>query len=73
MKYLIITVAGTSTRFNRDTKEDTLKCLYYIDEPQYSLLSQLLKNCGQYDKYIIVGGYLYEKLDKFVKDELSVS
>lgn len=72
MKYLIITVAGTSTRFNRDTKEDTLKCLYYIDEPQYSLLSQLLKNCGQYDKYIIVGGYLYEKLDKFVKDELSV-
>ena len=29
MKYLIITVAGTATRFNRDTKEETLKCLYY--------------------------------------------
>ena len=36
MKYLIITVAGTATRFNRDTKEETLKCLYYTDEPQYA-------------------------------------
>ena len=56
MKYLIITVAGTATRFNRDTKEETLKCLYYTDEPQYALLAQLLKNCGEYDKYILVGG-----------------
>ena len=54
MKYLIITVAGTATRFNRDTKEETLKCLYYTDEPQYALLAQLLKNCGEYDKYILV-------------------
>ena len=66
MKYLIITVAGTATRFNRDTKEETLKCLYYTDEPQYALLAQLLKNCGEYDKYI-----LYEKLGRFVKNELS--
>ncbi len=71
MKYLIITVAGTATRFNKDTKDDTLKCLYYNDEPQYALLSQLIKNCGMYDKYIIVGGYLYEKLRNFVKNELS--
>lgn len=70
MRYLIITVAGTATRFNCDTNEDTLKCLYYIDNPQYSLLIQLMKNCGQYDKYIIVGGYLYEQLEKFVKKEL---
>lgn len=71
MKYLIITVAGTATRFNRDTKEDTLKCLYYTDEPRYALLPQLMKNCGEYDKYIIVGGYLYEKLQKFVADNLA--
>lgn len=71
MKYLIITVAGTATRFNRDTKEETLKCLYYTDEPQYALLAQLLKNCGEYDKYILVGGYRYEKLGRFVKNELS--
>ena len=71
MKYLIITVAGTATRFNRDTDEDTLECLYYTDNPQYSLLIQLMKNCGTYDKYIIVGGNLYERLEKFVKEELS--
>lgn len=71
MKYLIITVAGTATRFNRDTKEDTLKCLYYTDDPQYALLPQLMKNCGEYDKYIIVGGYLYEKLQQFVADNLA--
>lgn len=71
MKYLIITVAGTATRFNRDTKEDTLKCLYYTDEPQHALLPQLMKNCGEYDKYIIVGGYLYENLQRFVADNLA--
>ena len=71
MKYLIITVAGTATRFNRDTQEDTLKCLYYTDDAKFALLSQLLNNCGVYDKYIIVGGYLYEKLEQFVKKELN--
>lgn len=71
MKYLIITVAGTATRFNRDTQENTLKCLYYTDDANYALLPQLLSNCGVYDKYIIVGGYLYEKLEQFVKKELN--
>lgn len=71
MKYLIITVAGTATRFNRDTQEDTLKCLYYTDDAKFALLPQLLSNCGVYDKYIIVGGYLYEKLEQFVKKELN--
>lgn len=71
MKYLIITVAGTATRFNKDTKEDTLKCLYYNDDAKFALLPQLLKNCGDYDKYIIVGGYLYEKLKVFVEEVLS--
>ena len=42
MNYLIITVAGTATRFNKDTKEDTLKCLYYEDNPEYALLPQLI-------------------------------
>ena len=39
MKSLIITVAGMSSRFNRDTKEDVLKCLYYEDTPANSLIS----------------------------------
>lgn len=70
MRYLIITVAGIATRFNRDTMKETLKCLYYTDSPKYTLLYMLLKNCGVYDKYIIVGGYLYGQLESFVAENL---
>ena len=70
MKYLIITVAGTATRFNRDTEKETLKCLYYKDSPKFALLNQLIKNCGEYDKCIIVGGYLYSALEAYVKENL---
>ena len=70
MKYLIITVAGTASRFNRDTTKETLKCLYYKDDPRFTLLYQLIKNCGDYDKYIIVGGYLYAALAEYVKAQL---
>ncbi len=70
MKYLIITVAGTASRFNKDTEKETLKCLYYKDSPRFTLLNQLLENCGPYDKYIIVGGYLYAALTEYVKEHL---
>jgi len=70
MKYLIITVAGTARRFNKDTKEETLKCLYYEGDYKKSLLWQLFQNCGEYDRYVIVGGYLYEKLQAFVANNM---
>lgn len=70
MRTLIITVAGTATRFNRDTDRDTLKCLYYRERPEYSLLSQLLKKAEETDRYIIVGGYLYEQLEEFIEQHL---
>lgn len=70
MKYLIITVAGTATRFNRDTKRETLKCLYYTGSSNLTLLNQLFKNCGEYDKYIIVGGYLYKYLEEYINEKL---
>lgn len=66
MKTLIITVAGTATRFNRDTEEDVLKCLYYKDSPDYSLLYQILQKSDEMDEFVIVGGYLYEKLNDFI-------
>lgn len=71
MKTLIITVAGTATRFNRDTETDTLKCLYYLERPEYSLLYQILDKVPDVDRYIIVGGYLYEQLERFVGQCLS--
>lgn len=70
MRSLIVTVAGTATRFNKDTLEETLKCLYYIGEPDNCLLSQILDKARNIDEYIIVGGYLYEKLSDFIKYNL---
>lgn len=70
MKELIITVAGTATRFNRDTDKDVLKCLYYTESPEFCLLSQILKKSVDIDRYIIVGGYLYEELCFFVESYL---
>lgn len=70
-KELIVTVAGTATRFNKDLPKETLKCLYYELSPEYSLLNQILTRVGDYDKIIIVGGYLYEDLQNHLKKELS--
>ena len=70
MKTLIITVAGTATRFNRDTQEPTLKCLYEKGGYKNTLLYQILDKARDYDEFVIVGGYLYEKLERFVEDSL---
>lgn len=66
MRTLIVTVAGTATRFNRDTERTTLKCIYYTENPLYSLLYQILEKSRDLDEFIIVGGYLYEELDAFI-------
>lgn len=70
MRTLIITVAGTATRFNSDTEEPTLKCLYNIGGARNTLLYQILDKARDIDEYIIVGGYLYGKLKAFVNEEL---
>lgn len=70
MKTLIITVAGTATRFNHDTVAPTLKCLYEIGGYKNTLLYQILDKARDYDEYVIVGGYLYDKLREFVNNYL---
>lgn len=71
MRSLIITVAGMAKRFNRDTRDQVLKCLYYEDTPGNSLLSiQIRKAYGFVDEIIVVGGYLYSDLEKFVQEQL---
>lgn len=71
MKSLIITVAGMSSRFNKDTKENVLKCLYYEDTPANSLLSlQVHKTYDLVDEIIVVGGYKYEDLERFIRTEM---
>lgn len=70
MRSLIITVAGTATRFNRDTEEPTLKCLYAIGGSKNTLLYRILDKARDFDEYVIVGGYLYDKLERFVENDL---
>ena len=71
MKSLIISVAGSSTRFNRDTKTDVLKCLYYEESAEYSLLyQQVCKVYDDVDEIIIVGGYKYDDLVLFFDNQL---
>lgn len=71
MKSLIITVAGMSSRFNKDTKEDVLKCLYYENSPANSLLSlQVHKAYEHVDEIIVVGGFKYEDLEHFIRTEM---
>ena len=71
MKSLIITVAGMSSRFNKDTKENVLKCLYYEDSPANSLLCQQVHKCyDQIDEIVVVGGYKYEDLECFIRTEM---
>ena len=70
MKTLIVTVAGSATRFNMNTDEPTLKCLYCIGSARNSLLYQILDKARDFDEFIIVGGYLFEKLEAFIKSEL---
>lgn len=71
MRSLIITVAGMSSRFNRDIKQDVLKCLFYEDLPAKSLISlQVHKTFDLVDEIIVVGGYKYEDLECFIRDEM---
>lgn len=60
-----------SSRFNKDTKRDVLKCLYYEDTPENSLLSlQVHKTFGLVDEIIVVGGYKYEELELYIRQEM---
>ena len=71
MKSLIITVAGMSSRFNRDTREDVLKCLYHEGTANNSLLSLQVHMCYDLvDEIVVVGGYKYEDLVAFIRKEL---
>ncbi len=73
MRSLIITVAGLSSRFNRDLDKPVLKCLYYRKSYKASLLYQLVRKAGDIDEIVIVGGYLYNDLEKFVRTYFSKS
>lgn len=71
MRSLIITVAGMSSRFNRDLDNSALKCLYYEENPSCSLLSmQISKAYDFVDEIIVIGGYKYDDLTAFIAEKI---
>lgn len=66
-KALIITVAGTSTRFNQSVGGEWLKCLYFEGNDKNCLLYRILERAKDFEQIIIVGGYKYEALAAYVE------
>lgn len=69
MKVLIITVAGMSGRFSQSLGYPCLKCLYHENSMKDSLLYRMLCQDGEFDCYVIVGGFMYEELEAAVREE----
>lgn len=73
MKIVIIGVAGISSRFNKDVPEEDkiLKCLYFEDKPQNTLIYRMLEKVGYADRIIVVGGYKYDDLVDYINNNVS--
>lgn len=64
---LIITVAGTCTRFRESIGRNVLKCTY-SEKNHPSILARLVNNNEKFfGKIIVVGGHLFSELEKEVK------
>lgn len=65
---LIITSAGCSTRFGLSVGKEVLKVLYHEGEPKECLLAEQLALAApeELDTTVIVGGFAFDELCKFV-------
>lgn len=71
MRVLIITVAGMSERFSKSLGRKCLKCIYYLNSIKESLLYRLVHQVTEVDKYIIVGGFMYDQLETVIGREFA--
>ncbi len=72
LKIAIITVAGVSSRFNKGIPErdQVLKCIYWQDNPQNTLIYQLISKVSLYDKIIVVGGFKFNDLTTYISENI---
>jgi choline kinase len=65
---LVVTSAGSSTRFSLSIGRDVLKVLYYEDSPIKCLLGDqlCLVNKFGFDYIVVVGGYCFDELESFI-------
>lgn len=69
MKILIVTVAGMSSRFSESLGRPCLKCIYYKESIKESLLYKMLHQNGDFDRYVIVGGFMFDALKVVIEKE----
>ena len=64
----VITVAGISSRFNRniDEEDKVLKCLYTEGDAKDTLLYRMIQKLSYADQIIVVGGYKFDDLRRYV-------
>lgn len=68
MKKAIITVAGISSRFNQGMERAVLKSIYSSSgRIKETMLANILQRCSDCQQIVIVGGFMYEELEDFVK------
>lgn len=68
MTYAVITVAGVSSRFNQREETPVLKCIYHTEDHKKTLLYSILKKCRGCKGVIIVGGYQFGELEKYIEN-----
>lgn len=66
LKILVVTVAGQSGRFSESVGYPCLKCIYYKHNIKESLLYKLLHQPVEFDRYIIVGGFMFDELERMI-------
>lgn len=71
MKILLITVAGTSSRFGKSIGRECLKCIYFKNSYKDTLLYKTIFRDETFDKYVIVGGYKFDELKAYADKYLS--
>jgi CTP:phosphocholine cytidylyltransferase-like protein len=67
MRIAIITIAGKSSRFNKDIPKEKQqhKCIYHEGDDTNTLLYHLLTKCSYADRVILVGGNQYEAVQDY--------
>lgn len=70
MTTAIITVAGVSSRFNKNFDEHYLKAIYFEENVLDTLMYKLLEKFSTVDKIIVVGGYKYRELEKYLRENV---
>lgn len=72
MKVAVITVAGISSRFNEGIEEAgrCLKAIYTEGNLSDTLLFHLVKKCSYADRIIVVGGYKFEDLERYITEQI---